>query len=283
MIIQARFSGFPSGISNVGVGKLLCAHMGSLYNASKYNDIDLLVETLQQVCDYPITEMTDDDLRYLLSIMDRVSYTEDTRLLEWRCAGAAWRRERTEQHEPSTVYENPNDLSFVRTTCGILNTSDVRYKTIVSPARVLPSGMRHPRVKTLLEAQTLTDYPEELRDLARWVDSDWPLRDTIDSLTLPEIAVLRQHRYSCVRVRKSVGCNFCMRTTVYEEELNLTRFLRVFSETSMMNMQFNLNTLFNTSITEDTPIKTLLYHHGCYLQDKREADKKKREAAAKRR
>ena len=49
----------------------------------------------------------------------------------------------------------------------------------------------------------------------------------------------------------------------------------------MMNMEFNLNVHFGAVIPNSIPLKKLLYMHGCYVQDKREADKKRRERQAK--
>lgn len=285
MIIEARFGGFPSGIQDVGLAKLRCSHMGALYNAHKYNDPALLIEVLQQVCDYDIQKMTDDDLRYLLVLVDRVSYTEDTRIVNWRCHAAQWARQTDDPELKKVVFTNPFDPEFKKGSCNSLNTTDVRYKVNVGKTRQLPHGMQHPRVSTMVQAADLVanGYNEDLVQAARWVDSDWPLVDVVNDLSLAELAAIKLHMYCALTVSQSLRCNFCPAQHTVTSDLDIMKFLRVFSEKSMMNMQFNLNTLFNASLPEDMPIKTLLYHHGCYLQDKREADKRRRELEAARR
>lgn len=283
MIIEARFGGFPSGIQDVGLAKLRCSHMGALFNAHKYNDPALLLEVLQQVCDYDIMTMTDDDLRYLLVLVDRVSYTEDTRLVNWRCHSPQWFRRTDDPTRMSVVFANPYDPEFDKRSCDSLNTSEVRYKVNVGKVKTLPAGMQHPRVATLSEAAGLVSsgYNADLVEAARWVDSDWPLMDVVNDLSLAELAIVRLNMYCSLTVSRHMRCNFCPAEHTITSDLNIMQFLRVFSEKSMMNMQFNLNTLFNASLPEDMPIKTLLYHHGCYLQDKREAEKRRRELEAR--
>ena len=285
MIIEARFGGFPSGIQDVGLAKLRCSHMGPLYNAHKYNDPALLLEVIQQVCDKDLMQMTDDDFRYLLVLIDRVSYTEDTRLIEWRCNAPQWFRKTDDPDLKKVVFVNPFDPAFEKSSCASLNSSEVRYKISAGKARTLPSGMQHPKVSTLAQASELVadGFNADLVEAARWVDSDWPLRDVVNDLSLAELAVIKLNMYCSVKVTRAMRCNFCPAQHAVTSDLNIMQYLRVFSEKSMMNMQFNLNTLFNASLPEDMPIKTLLYHHGCYQQDKRAAEKQKRELEAARR
>lgn len=284
MNFDIRVGGFPNLKGDVGLSKLRCNQMTALFNASKYDEPGLLISTLQTATDVDVNLLTDDDLRYLIAMQDRVSYTEDSRVTTWRCHAPSWERGEPGTEERERVFTNPHDNSFTKSKCNMLNTQDVRVKVKISEARSLPAGMRYPMANTLQEASELRsrNVNSALIEVARWVDSDWPLLEIINSLSLSEIAVIKKHMHSRVRVVSTLRCGVCQTVHEVDEDLSIRYFLRVYSEKSMLNMYFNLNTLFNTSIPEDQPIKTLLYHHGCYLQDKREADKKRRELEAQR-
>lgn len=281
--LATKFSGFPSGLTDVGLSPLLCSHMGPLFNAIKYKSPDLLLDVMQVCCSVDVRKMEDDDFRYLLALVDRVSFTEDSRVLNWRCHAPRWIRgtEGTENYD--YVFTNPHHPSYVKGECGSLNTQDVRMDVVVEGGRrKLPDGMRHPLVGTLDESVVAIEegYPEDTIMAARWVDCDWPLRAIADSLSLSELAFIKRHMYSCIRTKMKLRCNHCPNEVTQVNPLDLFAFLRVFSDVSMMNMQFNLSMHFNACIPEDIPLKRLLYSHGCYVQDRREAEKKKRERAA---
>lgn len=260
--------------------------MAPLFTSVRYHSPEILLEVIQNVCTHDVSSMEDDDFRYLLAFVDRVSYTEDSRVMTWKCLAPRWVRgvEGTAGFDYTPV--NPHNPAYVKTTCDSLNTQDVRFTVKLNGGRrELPANMRHPIVGTLEEAQTAIEsgYPEDLIMCARWVDSDWPLTAIADSLSCEELAVIKRHMYSCVTVEQKLRCGFCPNEVTSNDPLDMFGFLRVFSDVSMMNMQFNLSMHFNACIPEDIPLKRLLYHHGCYVQDRREAEKKKREREAQRR
>jgi hypothetical protein len=281
--IAARFGGFPSGLDDVGLYPMLSHHMGPLFTAIHYRSPELLVDVIQSLCTYDVLTMEDDDFRYLLALVDRVSYTEDSRVINWRCLAPRWVKgvEGTAGFDYTPV--NPHNPKYRKTVCDSLNTQDVRFTVkVVGERRKLPANMKHPLISSLEPAYSAikNGYPEDLIMAARWVDCDWPLEAIADSLTCEELATIKRHMYSRIVVQQKLRCAFCPNEVLNVDPLDMFGFLRVFSDVSMMNMQFNLSMHFNACIPEDIPLKRLLYHHGCYVQDRREAERKKREAAA---
>lgn len=279
------FGGFPSSSTlEVGLAPMLCHHMGPLFAAVRHRSASMLINVVQAYCDRPILDLEDDDFRYLLAIFDKVSYTEDTRVVEWRCHHPKWTRGSTGDTTYDHVYTDPHDPRYVQATCDTLNTQSVHYRLIRGARRKLPDGMRYPIIRTMVEAERAEGdgYPADLLECARWVKSDWPLREIADSLTMAEVAEIRKHMHTTMRVERVLKCSFCPNRETIVDDMDIFGFLRVYSDMSMLNMQFNLSTFFNAEIGESAPIKRLLYHHGCYIKDLKEAEKQKRLRESKR-
>ena len=279
-----KFGGFPSGREDVSVRQMHTQEMQALYNALYYNDPDLFLAVIQNMTDANVYEMEDDDFRYLLALFDKVSYTDDTRTITWRCLAPRWVKGTLGQAGYDYTDRDPQDPHYHKSTCGSLVTNEVRFRVkTVGKRHNLPHGIRHPLVKTYPESVRLIEegVDRDLVEIARWVDTDLPLITTLHEMTLSEIAEVRRAMYSCIEVQKTLQCNFCSNNPTISEPLSFTSYLRIFSEISMMNMEFNLNVHFGAVIPNSIPLKKLLYMHGCYVQDKREADKKRRERQAK--
>lgn len=279
------FGGFPSGSHvEVGIAPMLCQHMAPLFAAVRHRSASMLINVLQAYSDRPLLDLEDDDLRYLLAIFDKVSYTEDTRVVEWRCHNPRWIRGKEGAPNFDYVFEDPNDPRYVPSTCGTLNTQYVHYKIVRQKRRKLPEGMCYPTVRTLIEAERAEGdgYPADLLECARWVKSDWPLTDIVDDLTVAEIAEIKKSMHTTIRVERVLRCSSCPHTERVVGDMDIFGYLRVYSDMSMLNMQFNLSTFFKAEIGEDAPIKRLLYHHGCYIKDLKEAEKQRRLRESKR-
>lgn len=242
--------------------------MPALFTAMRYRSPDMLLEAIQDLCTENVYEMEDDDFRYLLACIDKTSYTEDTRVMNWRCLAPRWIRGVPNTPGFDYVPENPHNPAYTKSTCDSLNTQDVRLKVrVTGKRRTLPDGMRHPKIKTLVEAHEAISagYPEDLINCARWVDSDWSLVDIADSLELAEIATIKQNMYSIIEVEQKLRCGFLPQRG---NALRSARHLwlpsciqrRVHDEHAVQPEH-----AFQRAHSEDVPIKRLLYHHGCYV------------------
>ena len=86
-----------------------------------------------------------------------------------------------------------------------------------------------------------------------------------------------------VQVKSSHKCNWCPNQFESVRPLDIFTYLRVPTPKSVLNMQYNLNSLWGTQDYQNLEIATFFYHHGCYVKDKAEADAKRKLSEAQRR
>lgn len=253
------FGGFPTAGLEASVGILKVRHLLPLYNARQYKEIDLLVSTLQEITDLDLRTLTDDDFRYFLALVDRTSFTDDTRLVEWRCQ--------------NVVDTKP---------CNSLVTEDTRFRVQAEPHYKLPKGFDWPKVSTLSSAQQIEGYSKEHVEACRWISNGLSLAENVAVATLGEILEAKAFAPT-VSVRTEHRCNWCPNHFTVVRPLDIFTYLRVPSPKSVMNMQYNLNSLWGTQDYQELDIASFFYHHGCYVKDKAEADAKRRLEDATRR
>ena len=261
MLKVMEFGGFPTLGLSASVAVLKVRHLLPLYNARHYKEIGLMVSTLQEITELDLMTLTDDDFRYFLALVDRTSFTEDHRLVEWRCM--------------SPVNGVP---------CNSLVTEDALFKVSVEPTRVLPTGYAYPRIATLATALDLIDeYGEDHVMACRWLDNGLSLAENVAFATLKEVMGAKSVAHTRVQVKSSHKCNWCPNQFESVRPLDIFTYLRVPTPKSVLNMQYNLNSLWGTQDYQNLEIATFFYHHGCYVKDKAEADAKRKLSEAQRR
>lgn len=262
----------PSGREDVSIGQVLCSSMRSLYNAVTYKQPRVLVRELAKYVSVDLESMLLEDFRYLLAMFDRTSWTESHRMYEWRCTSV--------YHLDADGYPHlakPLDRRTRPVDCNMLNTEEVpNARVITQPMRTLPEGFHHPRVSHYLDYCDLRDEYGDLAEYAMWIASDTPLAETLQHVSLEQLAQAKGVMYSICDVETKLKCNRCMREYTIHKPLDILSFLRVYNDKAMMDMALNLSTVLNIYMPDDAPLSKLLYWHSCYVKDKAEAEEAKR-------
>lgn len=261
----------PSGRTDVRIMQVTADAMSSLFNAQKHGLPELFVDTLQRFTNVRIRDMYLEDFRYMLAMIDRNSWPQSHRLYEWRCTQAFYVDMRGERY-----YERPTGCKFVEVDCNLLNTEEVmRQKVVTHKWRELPKGLRHPTVQRWIEAEILAEDDDCDRTQvmnAMYIDSDIPLAQTLEYADPVELVEASQYQFISCELETTHKCNRCFRTYVYKSPINILGYLRVFSDTSMMNMTLDLASAKNIYVPDDITINKLLYWHSAYVHDKNKAE-----------
>lgn len=269
----------PSGRSDVVLTHVLTGHMMQIYNAQKYELPEMFVGAIQKLINVDIKTLFLEDFRYLLAMIDKISWTESHRIYEWRCVRPYYVTYDNERH-----MERPVGRRYDVVDCNSLNTEEIpRIKLTMGKWRTLPYGMRHPTVGRWLEAQKLSETEGDICFDAMWADSDLPLSQTIDLLSPSDLMEIRMHKYVICELSVNFRCNTCLRRYTYDHALNLLNFLRVYSEQSMMNMTNDMAVHRKIFCPDDMPLNKLLYWHGLLVKElqKKAEDKQKRDAISR--
>ncbi len=259
----------PSGRSGVRIGMITADVMGSLYNAQKYRLPDLFIDTLQNFTNVDIRTMYMEDFRMLVAWFDRNSWPQSHRTYEWRCKKKFYSAMNGER-----FYERPRGRKYIEVECNMLNTEDVmKHRVISHPWRDPRPGCRHPTVQRWAEYETLAEtFDPTLAQAALYMDSDLSLEDTIKYSSPRDLMYAGIDPYISCEIETKHKCNKCFREYVYTNPIDILGYLRVFTETSMMNMTLDLASVNKLYVPDDITINKLLYWHSSYIQDKQKAE-----------
>lgn len=259
----------PSGRTDVRIQKVTISVMGALYNAQKYQLPELFVDTLQHFTNVSIRDMFLEDFRYMVAMFDRDSWPQSHRMYEWRCTAPFY----VDMHGERT-YERPTGRKYVTVPCTMLNTEEVmKHRVVTHKWRSMPKGVRHPTVQNWIDAELLAETMDRTMVMnAMYIDSDLPLAETVEYATPMELMYAGQFQFASCELETTHKCNRCFRTYKYTNPINIMAYLRVFSDTSMMNMTLDLASAKNIYIPDEMTINKLLYWHGAYVQDKQRAE-----------
>ncbi len=253
----------PSGRTDVILNHLNVAHLTPLYNAQHYSLAHTFIKTIQQVINVDLMQMYLEDFRYLLAMIDKISWTQGHRVFEWRCTNPYYVTYDNQRH-----YEVPRGRRFKQVDCNSLNTEEISNMRVVNNKwKKLPTGMVHPTVARWIQAQ---DACETIGDIAfdvMWIDSDLSIEETLDAVPYRDILEVRAHKYSICECVSNFKCNICLRKYENRQPLELLNFLRVYSETSIMNMTHDLAVHRKILVPDDMTVKKLFYWHGLLLKD----------------
>jgi hypothetical protein len=250
-------SGFPTDDElEVEIQKLKVSAMEDIYTAYKQKSVDLLIRALQPYVGIDLSSMPEPDFIYLLAILDKVSYPESTRDFEWHCHAQI----------------NGKD-------CDSLNTETIRYhRPIFLKARPLPQGIRYPLMNTFDRA---VEVGGELAQAARWIDSDLNYDQTLRNITYRDLLAVKPYMQITGEQEIKLKCGHCLTPYTVRKQIDPLAYLRVYSPTSIMNMQLNLAVAVHHMVPATEELERLLYWHSCWEKDKNEAEKKRRLEAAR--
>lgn len=251
------------------IEKVTIGAMGSLYNAQKYTLPDLFVDTLQQFTNVNIREMLLEDFRYMVAMFDKDSWPQSHRMYEWRCTMPFY----VDMHGERT-YERPRGRKHVEVPCTMLNTEEVmKHRVVTHKWRDVPEGLCHPTVQRWIDAELLADTMDRTMVMnAMYIDSDLPLVETVKYATPMELIYAGRFQFASCELETKHKCNRCFREYKYTNPINILSYLRVFSDTSVMNMTLDLASAKNIYVPDEMTINKLLYWHGAYVQDKQRAE-----------
>ena len=267
----------PSGRTDVRIDQVTADAMSSLFNAQKYKLPELFVDTLQRFTNVKVRDMYLEDFRYMVAMFDRDSWPQSHRLYEWRCLQSFFVDMKGERH-----YDRPIGCKSVEVDCNMLNTEEVMRQRIVSHKwRDLPAGLRHPTVQRWIEAETLSEDTDRTQYMnAMYIDSDLPLEQTLEYASPLELMNASNYVFISCELETTHKCNKCFRSYVHKSPIDLLGYLRVFSDTSMMNMTLDLASAKSIYVPDNITINKLLYWHSAYVHDKNKAEEQRALAKA---
>ena len=252
-----------SGRSDVVLGQFQVDHMASLYNAQKYDIANQLVGTIQKIVNVDLHSMLFEDFKSLLAMIDKTSWTDGHRIFEWRCSRPYYATMNGQRH-----YERPTGRRFEQIDCKALNTEELpRTRVKMSKLRTLPDGMVYPTVGRWLEAHSLKDAYGSVPFDVMWIDSDLPLKQTIDLVPPDDLIEVRRNKHSCVEIELNLTCNSCLRKYRVLQDMDALHFLRVLSEESVMTMTHDIAVHRKVMCPPTFSIKELFYWHGMLIKD----------------
>lgn len=245
-------AGFPLDKEwEVSVTKLKVSAMEDIYTAYKQKSVDLLCDALQPYVGTDLLSMAEPDFIYLLAVIDKSSYPESTRDFEWHC---------------HAVVDGKD--------CDSLNTETIRYhRPIFMQPKPLPEGIKYPIMSTYDKAK---EYSSELAEAARWLDSDLDYDRTLRSMSYRDLLAIKPYMQATGEQEIRLKCSHCLTEYTVRKPIDPLGYLRVFSPTSIMNMQLNLAAALHHMVPTTEELERLLYWHSCWEKDKNEAEKKRR-------
>lgn len=268
-----------SGRKDVILTHPTIAHMTPLYNAQHYTLAHTFIRAIQQIVNVDLNTMYLEDFRYLLAMIDKICWTQGHRIFEWRCTSPYYVTYDNERH-----YSPPLNRRFDTVECNTLNSEEIfNTKVITNKWKTLPTGMVHPTVARWLEAHDLLDELGPIVFDAMWIDSDMDLKRTVELATYKDIMEVRVNKYEICECVSQFKCSICLRQYKNRQPLDLLNFLRVYSETSIMNMTHDLAVHRKTLVPDTMTIKNLLYWHGMLIKDLQKAAEEAAKKASQRR
>lgn len=264
----------PSGRNGVRIAPLPLSAMRGIYNSSTYSLPEILISTLQPYVNVPIMDMYEEDFKYLLAWIDRVSYPESLRNYNWRCVKPYWANAKNE-----LLYDDPNDPEYKLFDCNYLNSEQVRHFKVRKVDFVdLPEGLHWPTVREWVDtfAAVEAGHSEIVAECAKWLYSDTPsIHERIIRMTYEDMLKVRHGKEVCVYVEIKFMCNKCFRKYMHRAPLNPLKFLRTYSPAAIMDMAWNLTSFLDAYVPDDMPLMKFLYWHSCYVKDKNAAAERK--------
>lgn len=255
----------PSGRSDVVISDVKTGDMAQLYNAQKYDLASMFVGSIQKIVNVDVRSMYLEDFRYLLAMIDRICWISSHRTYEWQCVRPYYVTYDNERH-----LDPPVGRRYDVVDCGATNTEEVpNMRMKMHKWRTLPYGMVHPTVERWLEAHDLIEdgSDKKLTHTAMWADSDLPLAQTVELLSIEDLAELEAHTYVACELTVNFTCNRCLRKYQHSHELNFLNFLRAYSDQSMMTMMHDIAVHRSVFCPDDMSIKKLLYWHGLLVKE----------------
>lgn len=257
----------PSGRKDVILTHPTIALLTPLYNAQHYTLAHTFIRAIQQIVNVDLNKMLLEDFRYLLAMIDKICWTQGHRIFEWRCTSPYYVTYDNERH-----YTPPKNRRYDVRDCGTLNTEEIfNTRVVTNKWRELPEGLVYPTVERWLEAHDKLDDLGPVVFDVMWIDSDLSIEQTLNVAPYSDILHARQNKYEICECVSKFKCSTCLRMYDNRQPLDLLNFLRVYSETSVMNMTHDLAVHRKTLVPDTMTIKNLLYWHGMLIKDLQKA------------
>lgn len=307
--MYSSIGGLPSeykwyDYDNLNVRQILISDIPAIERSAiqgRTVDTVSLLSTLTDLSTEKVWGLTEGDAIYILAYLRKSCYTESHLTLTWDCNATTVKNDRgtvfREYHNEEDGWLRRKKMSRVK--CGTKNTNLVyankyKYVTILPKWNQIktPSKCHVPTLADLHMAEEFADSNEVLWKRFKRFSSVLAClngADMYEKLDLfeymysasyvNEVRNFYKSSYHGIDLRYELLCTECGDEPKIVKRLGAHEVLPQISEKSVMNMQFNLLQAQNIHITEDTPIKKLLYWHSVY--QKNAAERKQKEQAAK--
>jgi len=287
---QISIGGLPSGIEEDTLLSSLCiSDVSALWFACIKKNYATLIPILDSLTDRDVSKMYMGDLIYLATWLRKISSTEVSKYVTWRCGGHAPFKGKKMQNHKIDEYASmtPSQLSargIKMLPCSRSSTSSIEnHKLSIKPKVHLTAPLTYPKVFRY-EEDEIEDYP--FMELLYWIDADTHFEakhileeggtELFDRIHKAKAEPFGLHETFTAR------CQWCytpLRVSKFQDIFNV---LKIIDPSSCMNMQYNLGST-NLNVTESTPLLNLIFWHSQYQKDKNEAEEQRRLRAAMKR
>jgi hypothetical protein len=307
--MYSSIGGLPSeyrwyDIKALNVRQILLSDMSAIERSKSQSRMQDTVSLLNEFTDwaeYDIWKLTCGDAIYILAYLRKTCYTESHLTMTWDCYAHAIKNAR------GTIFREHSDKDdrwlmrnkMKKSKCGTKNTNLVyanKYKYVpIIPkwsALDIPSDCHVP---TLYDIHLIEEYSDsnekdwlkykKFADVIACIDGS-TIEEKLELFAVKHSAKFVRdvnkfyaNAYHGIELRYELDCAECGNKPQMVKRLGTHDVLPNITEKSVMNMQFNIMQAMNIQVTEDTPIKKLLYWHSVY--QKNAAERKQKELANK--
>ena len=271
-----------------------------VFKGVQHKRIAHIIRAMDASVDIDINELTDGDFLFCQAHARGISYPSSNITATWNCHRPVVRYKDKIVRKPFALELNEAELAergWKREECGFANAIIVNQATIrpvLPPDNFqMPEGLAFPRVSTLIELEEALDEDEIalpyrycIRAL-RWIKEGKTIADKWEyinsihgGMELLDLAFLCEDEIiHGAEETIPIRCDRCDFTRTVKRLVDPYTFLACTTETSVLDMQYNLMGAMGISIDEDAPARKLLYWHSSYVKDKTEQDSMKQQFA----
>jgi hypothetical protein len=225
-------------------------------------------KAIQATIDVDIDLLTDGDFEYILGWHKMFSFPKAPINASWTCSEIV----------DGKICGNKN----------VYMAHNARADVIMLNS-VVPEGLTLPKVGTLEEAEDLSDDPkfDKIVNILRVIDHSGTLKERYEFLKTQPRLFAKARKFSKLHTHGMsetipLWCSECYARSSVTRPINKISFLGGHTESSLMDMQYNLASSLHISPNDDMLAIKLLYIHSCFIKDMQEKRERDKVAAASR-
>lgn len=219
-------------------------------------------KAIQATIDVDVDTLTDGDFEYILGWHKMFSFPKAPVNATWTCSEVI----------DGKVCGNKNVY--------MSHNANVSVKMLTT---LVPAGLTLPRVGTLEEAEDLATEPKysKIVDILRVIDHPGTLVERFEFLKENPNLLAKAKKFVKLHTHGMeetipLWCSECDSRTSISRPIDKVTFLGGHTESSLMDMQYNLASSLHIDPSDSMPAMKLLYIHSCFVKDMQEKREKQK-------